>query len=83
MSLEVSFLLLVVSGNNTEKNMEAYDQMIKDTKKWLGEVDKLVSEVAQQQLIRLELRNEPSGILSDYKTKQTRIPVMRPTKWYA
>ena len=34
--------------------MEAYDQMIKDTRKWLGEVDKLVSEVTKQQLARLE-----------------------------
>ena len=50
----MSFLLLVVSGNNTEEKMEAYDQMIKDTRRWLGEVDKLTSEVKQQQLARLE-----------------------------
>lgn len=46
--------MLVVSGNNTEEKMEAYDQMIKDTRRWLGEVDKLTSEVKQQQLARLE-----------------------------
>ena len=50
----MSFLLLVVSGNNTEKNMEAYDQVIKNTRRWLEEVDKLACEVTQQQLARLE-----------------------------
>ena len=34
--------------------MEAHEQMIKDTRRWLGEVDKFASEVAQQQLARLE-----------------------------
>ena len=34
--------------------MEAYEQMIKDTRRWLREVEKLVSEVTQQQLARLE-----------------------------
>lgn len=34
--------------------MEPYDQMIKDTRRWLGEVDKFASEVTQQQLARLE-----------------------------
>ena len=34
--------------------MEAYDQMIKDTRRWLEEVDKFASEVTQQQLARLE-----------------------------
>ena len=50
----MSFLFVVVSGNNTEKNMEAYEQMIKDTRRWLGEVDKFTSEVTRQQLARLE-----------------------------
>lgn len=34
--------------------METYDLMIKDTRRWLGEVDKFASEVTQQQLARLE-----------------------------
>ena len=68
-SVEVSFLFIVVSGDNTEKNMEAYEQVIKDTRGWLREVCKLASEVYQQQLARLEapervlqhikLQNEP------------------------
>ena len=53
-STEVSFLFVVVSGNNTEKNMEAHEQMIKDMRRWLTEVDNLASEVTQRQLARLE-----------------------------
>ncbi|XP_015773414.1 PREDICTED: uncharacterized protein LOC107351633 isoform X1 [Acropora digitifera] len=34
--------------------METYEQMIKDTRQWLREADKVVSEVTQQQLARLE-----------------------------
>ena len=34
--------------------MEAYDQMIKDTRRWLGEVEKFASEVTQQQRARVE-----------------------------
>ena len=50
----MSFLFVVVSGNNTEKNMEAHEQMIKDMRRWLVEADKLASEVTRQQLARLE-----------------------------
>ena len=50
----MSFLFVVVSGNNTEKNMEACEQMIRDMKLWLREDDKLASEVTRQQLARLE-----------------------------
>ena len=51
----MSFLLLVVSGDNTKKNMEAAcDQMIKNARRRLEEVDKLACEVTQQQLARLE-----------------------------
>ena len=34
--------------------MEAFEQMIKDTRRWLREVDQLASEVTKQQLARLE-----------------------------
>ena len=34
--------------------MEEYEQMIRATRRWLGEADKLVSEVTQQQLARLK-----------------------------
>ena len=50
----MSFLFVDVSENNTEKNMEAFEEMIKDTIRWLGEVEKLASEVTKQQLARLE-----------------------------
>ena len=53
-STEVSSLFVVVSGNNTDKNMEAREQMIKDVRRWLTKVDNLASEVSQRQLARLE-----------------------------
>ena len=53
-STEVSFLFVVVSGNNIEKNMEAHEQIIRDMRRWLREVDNLASEGTQRQLARLE-----------------------------
>ena len=53
-STEVSFLFVVVSGNNTEKNMEAHEQMIRDMRRWLTEADNLASEVTKRQLARLD-----------------------------
>ena len=53
-SIEVSFLFVVVSGNNNEKNMEAYEQIIRDTRRLLRQANKPVSDVIQQQLARLE-----------------------------
>lgn len=53
-STEVSFLFVVVSGNNTEKNMEALEQMIRDIRRWLKKVGNRASEVSQRQLARLD-----------------------------
>ena len=50
----MNFLFVIVSGNNTEKNMEAYEQIIEDVRRWLLEADNLASEVTRQQLARLE-----------------------------
>ena len=50
----MSFLFVVVSGNNTEKNMEAYEQIIEDMRRWLLEADNLDPEVKRQQLARSE-----------------------------
>ena len=53
-STEVSFLFVFVSGNNTEKNMEEQEKMIRDMRRWLTEADKLASEVTKRQLARLD-----------------------------
>ena len=53
-STEVSFLFVFVSGNNTEKNMEEQEKMIRDMRRWLTEADKLASEVTKLQLARLK-----------------------------
>ena len=57
----MSFLFVVVSGNNTEKNMEAYEQMIKDTRRWLSKVEKLDPKVTTNQLARLEISERVLG----------------------
>ena len=57
----MSFLLVVVSGNNTEKNMEAYEQMIKDMRRWLSEGEKLDLKVFKTQLARLEFSERLLG----------------------
>ena len=52
--MKVSFLFVVVSGNNTEKNMEAIDRLIKDIRWWLGKVWKPDSEDTIRQLALLK-----------------------------
>ena len=66
MSIEASFLFVVVSGNNTEKNREAYEQRIKDARRWLGEIDGRASEVTKQQLAKLHTLEQ---LFQESKTK--------------